>query len=115
MDEYTKKERRALRELLEKAYERDLGRALEVVEEAFRSWRRGDIDAFEVNEIIHRNHQGESRDLYVRYATGGSRVLDTLVAGAVLDGVLGREEIPEALRDRLERRIEMLEQIRRRS
>jgi hypothetical protein len=114
MREPTKKERRALRDLLGTAYERELGRALEVVEEAFGAWRRGEIDAFDVNDAIHRHHQGASRELWKRYEIGGNELLIFLVAQAVSREALALEEIPRSLRETIEERIALDEKIFRR-
>ncbi len=93
-DLQTKAARRKLRELAGTAYARALGAELAKLEADFSRWRRGEIDAFELSERIHRFHDGRSRQLHVFY---DGRNSDTAVAHAVAEGILSRVEVPADL------------------
>ena len=60
----------------------------------FDRWKRGEIDSFELNELVHRFHQDTSREIWKRYATTH---LEAAVASAVTTGVLRKEELPSEL------------------
>ena len=57
----------------------------------FDRWDRGEIDSFELNELVHRFHQDTARDIWKRYAMTH---LEPAVASAVAAGVLRKEELP---------------------
>lgn len=93
-DRWTKRQRRQLRELQGLAWERELSAVLEDLEGDFRSWRQGHISPFELNDRIHRFHNGRSRELFNTYS--GS--LDTFWLEAVVArGVIEESEVPEDL------------------
>lgn len=93
-DVWTKKQRRELRELQGLAWERELSAALEGLQEDFRSWRDGDISPFELNDRIHRFHNGRSRELFNAYS--GS--LDMFfLEFVVARGVIEESEVSEDL------------------
>ncbi len=85
----TKIQRRRIRELAGTAYERELSRELTAIEDQFGRWRRGEIDAHEVNDQIHAFHQGPHRNLFLMY-TGGA--IDWAVASAIARGILTEDE-----------------------
>jgi hypothetical protein len=87
--EFTKAQRKRLRELGGVAYERDLGTELGHIEAAFRRWRAEEIDAFELSDLIHRFHQGPSRQLFSRYDSDN---IDFAVASAIHRRVLTEAE-----------------------
>jgi hypothetical protein len=60
----------------------------------FDRWDRGEIDSFELNDLVHKYHDGTSREIWKRYATSH---LAPAVASAVAAGVLRRDELPEEL------------------
>ncbi len=93
--EWTRSQRRLLRELSGKAYDRELERELSALEADFASWRRGEIDVHELSDRIHRFHNGSARRLFGIY-TGTD--WDLAVGGAIGRGVLREEEAtPEIL------------------
>lgn len=65
--EFTKAQRRRLRELGAIAYERDLSTELSKLESEFGRWRAGEIDAHELSDHNHRFHQGPARKLFSEY------------------------------------------------
>ncbi len=62
-DRFTKSERKELRRLAGLAYERELAKALEALEESFGQWRKKKISAFELSDCIHKFHNGTARNL----------------------------------------------------
>lgn len=87
--DFTKAQRRRLRELGSVAYGRDLAAELTKLESEFKRWRNEEIDAFELSEAIHRFHQGASRHLFSRYDHSN---LDFAVADAIHRRILSQEE-----------------------
>jgi hypothetical protein len=85
----TKAQRRRLREVGAMAYERDLAGELTKVEEGFRRWRAGEIDAHELAEHIHRFHQGPARSLFSKYDHSN---LEFAVADAIRRGLISEVE-----------------------
>lgn len=68
--DFTKAQRRELSRIAGLAYERELATALTELEEQFRLWRAGEIAPADLNDAIHRFHQGPSRELRARYLDG---------------------------------------------
>jgi hypothetical protein len=58
MAEISKRLKRLLHEYGGKAHEAELREALVPLAEAFKRWERGEIDSFELKDMIHRFHQG---------------------------------------------------------
>lgn len=93
--DFTRAERRLLRELAGLAWDRELGAALGELEAAFHQWRAGDISPHELSDRIHRFHNGAARELYVRYTSPIHP--SQLVARAVAAGILQEGEVPAEL------------------
>jgi hypothetical protein len=94
--EWTKSQRRLLRELAVRAYDRELARELGALEGDFAQWRREEIDVHQLNEQIHRFHNGPARRLYLNYT---DTHFETMVGAALSRGVLTEEETtPEILK-----------------
>jgi hypothetical protein len=87
--EFTKAQRRRLRELGTIAYERDRANELSKLESDFGRWRAGEIDAHVLSDHIHRFHQGPARKLFSVYDHSN---LDFAVAHAIHRGVITEEE-----------------------
>lgn len=95
MQQLSKRTKRAISALAGQAYEEELRRALNELHVEFGQFERGEITPFDLQERIHRFHQGPARKLYNKY---DSRMLDITVAHAIHTGILNREEIdPEVL------------------
>ena len=94
MQEVPKRIKRLVREWAGIAHDRDLRKALSELRAEFDRWDRGEIDSFELNDLVHRFHQGTARDIWKRYATTH---LEPAVASAVAAGVLLKEELPVEL------------------
>jgi hypothetical protein len=88
------------------AHDRELSAALRDLRAEFDCWERGDITADQLNDGIHRFHDGMSREIWRRYATNH---LEPVVAMAVATAVLSRDELPKDLLDHLAGLIESYE------
>lgn len=99
MREYPKPIKRLIREYAARAYEAELGQALGELEAEFTRWRSGGLSAGELSDRIHTFHQDPARELWSRY---NARIDDTLVAHAIVTGLLPRETIPGALLEAIE-------------
>jgi len=106
MQDSPKQIKRLIREWAGIAHERDLRNALNDLRAQFDRWERGDISAFELNDLIHRFHQETSREIWKRYATNH---LEPAVAAAVVEGVIRRDEVPPELLQHIARWIEFYE------
>ena len=95
--------RRKLRQLAGVAHTRELGAGLSRLEADFATWRRGEIDPFELSDRIHRFHDDVSRGLYALY----NRLPPSqLVARAVALQILQEADLPAVLLEALERDVQ---------
>ncbi len=106
MQEVPKQIKRLVREWAGIAHERDLRKAIGELGGQFDRWDRGEIDSFELNELVHRFHQDTAREIWKRYATTH---LEPTVAFAVAAGVPRKEELPAELVQHLAGLIEFYE------
>ena len=107
MQEVPKRIKRLVREWAGIAHDRDLRKALSELRAHFDLWERSEIDAFELNDLVHRFHHDASRQIWKRYATTH---LEPAVASAVAAGVLRKEELPAELVQHLTGLIDFFEQ-----
>lgn len=96
---FSKKEYGRLRQLAGQAWEAALDAELEKLEADFRRWRNKEINAFELSDRIHAFHNGENRELYLRYTQLPPH---TTVPHALAAGLLPKENIDAALLDKLQ-------------
>lgn len=92
MKDYPKPIKKRLTALADQAYERELARELTQLAARFDDWRAGRITPWELNDQIHRYHNGPAWELFKFYDYGGSPQF--AVARAVAEGVLKEKEIP---------------------
>lgn len=111
VQDLSKAERRAIRELASLAYERELAGELTKLRASFDGWVAGEMTPFELEQVIHRFHDGVSRKLYNRYSSGS--MLAHAVAAAVRRGTISVEEIPEPAREHLDRLIALIPEVAR--
>jgi hypothetical protein len=83
-----------------RAHEEALRRALTDLKKDFDRWERGELDAFELEQQIHKFHQGPARELYVRFATNS--MLELQVAAAIHEGLIDEESVPAEVMPYLE-------------
>ena len=89
----TKKQKKHLRELAGKAYERDLARCLEALKNGFVRWEADEIDVWALNDKIHDYHDNVARELYKSYVMINDPVLS--VAFGIKQGVVDINEVSE--------------------
>jgi hypothetical protein len=107
--EYTKAERKALRELSGTTYEAEAHLMLEELDAEFQSWRTGEMESSELLRAIHEFHQHQSRELWSMYQ--GLEEPDIVARGIAL-GLL-KEPLSEELRTKLAPLIELYEKSNR--
>jgi len=86
--EYSKSERKLLRDLAGEVYEWELHGHLEQLDKAFAEWRRGEMFSSELSDKIHHFHQNAARELWSMYQ---SLKEDHIVARGVVLGVRSRK------------------------
>ncbi|NLD49033.1 MAG: hypothetical protein GX660_17885 [Clostridiaceae bacterium] len=91
---YSKAQWRLLKELAGEVYRIELDAELDKLFAVFQSWKSGEIDSWDLEEAIHKFHQGPSRKLY---STHNNVDADFIVAGALKRGILSSEKIPPDL------------------
>ena len=106
MMELTKSERSAVRRLAEIAWERELRGEILGIGESIQEMKDAGTSPHDVNEVIHRFHDGPSRDLYSRYSSNSPW---SAVCQAYADGVLTDGDI-ENSSDRIRNRIHQFAQ-----
>ena len=109
MRTYPKHIKRALRELMAEAYERELRRELAKLDESFAAWRAGQISSGELSYRVHQYETGPSRKLFNQY---NDRAHDMHVAYAIVVGILQREEVPAEVLDALSGPLNFYESLR---
>jgi hypothetical protein len=105
---YPKSIRRHLRQLALRAYETELARELVPLATKFDDWKAGKISADELSDLIHKYDRGRSRELCSRYNTSGCD--DMNVVGAILRGLLKKEDIPAEVWPHIQSLVELFEQ-----
>ena len=95
--DFTKAEKKALRELSSSTYEAEAHLMLEELDAQFQEWRTGEIESSELLQAIHEFHQHQSRQLWSRYQALKE---PEIVARGLALGLL-EESVPEELRAKL--------------
>lgn len=95
--------RKIAKQLIGQAYRREQEKALESLRREFDRWQSGEIDCRELTDLIHRFHNGESRDLYKIYEMGDIKIA---LARAIALGILAEDEVPADLREPMQPMIE---------
>ena len=111
MEEFTKAERRELRELGGRAYEAEAGRLLQELDAEFERWRQGDVLSSDLITTIHEFHQHQARDLWSIYRTMSP---PQAVARGVGFGFIEAREVSDTLRAKLQGEIDFYEDWSRR-
>ena len=109
---FTKPERKELRRLTGLAYgfayrkanhgsltyEREIAKALELLEGNFKQWRKNKISTFELSEFIHKFHNGVARELWSSYTMGPAELN---VKHAIVKGIILKNEISPGILEKL--------------
>ena len=94
MDQIPKHLKRLVREWAGIAHDRELSIALGELGAHFERWERAEITAADLNGLIHKYHQGASREIWKHYAANR---LEPAIGFAVATGILRRDEVPPEL------------------
>src|SRR5262245_259720 len=99
MLEISKKTKRELRMLAEKAYAKELDQYLLELSIKFDDWKNKKIDCWDLNDHIHKFHNGISRELFKMY-NGCNNIV--VVSRALARNLLSKDEIPSEVIDIVE-------------
>ncbi len=105
MKNLTKKQKKHLRALAEKAYEIDLGRSIDKLFETYQEWKKLKIDVWDMNQCIHEFHNEIARDLYKSY-TINHPIFP--VAFGIKTGAIDISEVDESCIDEVQRIVDNL-------
>ena len=97
--------RKKLKELAMLVWKRELDQYIEKLAKRFDEWKEKKIDCFEINEYIHKFHDGPSRELWKKHNYFKA---DMIVAIGLDTGILKKEEISEDILQQIEDKIEIL-------
>jgi hypothetical protein len=92
--EFTKSERKQLRELAATVYEAEAHQLLEELDAEFARWRSGDRLSSELLHAIHEFHQHQSRELWSSYR--GLSDATVLERGLSME-LIAEDDIPPAI------------------
>ena len=99
MADYSKSEKKSLRELAGAVYEGEARLALEELDSQFELWRKGSLLGSGLIAVIHEFHQEDARALWSTYQA--LKEPDIVARGLAL-GLIPAESVPESLRAKLE-------------
>ncbi len=91
--DFTKSERKKIRQLASLAWERELRVALLDIAAAVAEMKNGSMSPFDVDNRIHKFHDGTSRDLYKQYSDSSPWIG---VCRAYFEGILTNDDIADA-------------------
>ncbi len=111
MQHYPGSIKRMLRKYATEAYEKELHRELSKLERHFEAWKTGTISSGEFSHLIHQYERGPLRELYKKYNYGEDALN---VAGAVVTGLLDREQLPAELLEAIQDLITAFQSMRNR-
>jgi hypothetical protein len=94
---FTKRQNKHLRELANKAYAIELSNCMKELHLRFEEWKAGKLTVFELSDLIHKFHDGDSRDLFKFYVLGKDYLIQT--AAAIHNGHLSMDDVEESCRD----------------
>src|SRR5580704_2363069 len=92
--EFTKEEKRLLRELMGYLYELELIEATRELSKDVKAWENNEINVWELNERIHNYHDGISKNLYLKYTITNIEHIEMLIRFEVSEGEIKIENLP---------------------
>lgn len=105
--QYSKPIRKKLQRLSSVVYQRDLDSELAKLNVRFDEWQAGEIDCFELSDLIHEFHDGVSRKLWKFYNRADP---DTIVVHGLMDKIISREEAGDDVLEQIRPLLERYEQ-----
>ncbi len=100
MRNYSKRVRKLIREYAVLAYERELAAELGKLADRVNAWKQGEISPWKLNDEIWNYVKGPQREMWKKYTN--KDFLDMVVARAVADGFLKREEVQGGVLESIE-------------
>jgi hypothetical protein len=97
--------KREVRELGAKVYEAELTLELNKLHEQFEAWKAGSITCWDLNDLIHKFHNGVSRKMWGFYS---GRQPEFEVVYGLNHGLLDKSEISETTWPYIERLMPLL-------
>lgn len=91
MIEFSKKVKKQLRELMIKAYAKELDALLVSLSKKFDAWKNHQIDCWELEELIHKFSDRQAKKLFNYYNSNTQPIL--IVSHAVAKKLIQKEEI----------------------
>lgn len=96
----TKSQKKHLQNLAAKAHEIAMKKALNELRLQFNKWEQGEIDPWELNESIHKYHDGTARDIWKIYNSSDPTIP---IAISIKKGIIKLEDVREDCRVFFER------------
>jgi hypothetical protein len=93
--ELSKAVKKQLRELVYAAHEKALREPLASLSRQFDRWRRSEIDAIQIADLIREFDEGPGREIYRRFTWSRNDDLPKLVADAIHTGLLHESALSE--------------------
>ena len=90
-----------MRKLFGKLYELELIEETSKLGKDFEDWNKGKISVWDINEKIHKFHNGPSRQLFVKYSSNHAPVMALFICEAIINGKIKTEELPADLSARI--------------
>ena len=103
MKRYPKAIRKKFQELANLVWQRELDEQIALLAKRFDEWREKKIDCFQLNDFIHKFHNGPSQEIWKKHNYFDA---DTIVAMAVASGILKKEGIPQDIFQYIDESIE---------
>lgn len=98
MDDFSKAQRKILRDCAGRVYEAEATRKLEGLEDDFKRWRRNELEVDSLLESIHDFHQVKAKNLWSTYQTLKP---PEIVARGLALGLIAESDVPKEIRDHL--------------
>lgn len=95
---YSKTAYKKMKELSGKAYERELHEEMDKLAGQFQLWRDNQIDIWDLEEAVHKFHNGPSRKLYARYTDLSP---EQVLPYALHKGLVSDADLPEEIADEM--------------
>lgn len=93
-----------MRQLVIQAYEKELSSELKILSGQFQLWRKEKITAWELEDSIHKFHNGPAQKLYSRYINVPPEMI---LPYALAKGIICLDACPEEIREEMAMRVQM--------
>jgi hypothetical protein len=99
--DYTKNEKGILRKLFGQLYELELIEATTLLAKNFEDWKGGKITVWNLEEEIHKFHNGASRHLFNKHSTNHAPLMAAYICEAIVNNKMKTNEIPYELLEKI--------------